>query len=93
MLRYSGPFLFLFSIPVFYYGLGAAGPLLSVALLLAALIGAELLARRGDGPAEKDSIRFRLLVWFYIPLQLIAIICLALRACVLGLVCEPYLRR
>jgi alkane 1-monooxygenase len=74
MLRYSGPFLFLFSIPVFYYGLGAAGPLLSVALLLTALMGAELLARRGDGPAEKDSIGFRFLVWFYIPLQLIAII-------------------
>ena len=32
MLRYCGPFLFLFAIPLFYYGLGAAGPFASVAL-------------------------------------------------------------
>ena len=72
MLRYSGPFLFLFSIPLFYYGLGAAGPFLSVALLLAALVAAEFLAARGDGPQGADGKSFRLLLWLYIPLQLIA---------------------
>ena len=74
MLRYSGPFLFLFSIPVFYYGLGTAAPLLSVAMLLAALTGAEFLAGRGDASPEKSGAGFRLLVWLYIPLQLVAII-------------------
>jgi hypothetical protein len=74
MLRYCGPFLFLFSIPVFYYGLGSAAPLISVALLLAALTGAELLAKRGDSPVEKGGLRFRVLVWLYIPFQLIAIL-------------------
>ncbi|HWY60385.1 MAG TPA: alkane 1-monooxygenase [Rhizomicrobium sp.] len=74
MLRYCGPFLFLFSIPGFYYGLGPAAPLLSVALLLAALVGAEFLSRRGDAPSEADGTGFRVLVWLYIPLQLIAIL-------------------
>jgi alkane 1-monooxygenase len=72
MLRYCGPFLFLGLIPLFYYGIGEGAPLLSVALLLAALTGAELVGQRGDGPPD-GARGFRLLVLLYIPLQLAAI--------------------
>jgi alkane 1-monooxygenase len=72
MLRYCGPFLFLLSIPLFYYGGGAAAPLISVGLLLAAPIGAEAIAPRGDGPAPATDRGFRILVLGYIPLQLAA---------------------
>jgi alkane 1-monooxygenase len=71
MLRFSGPFLFLSLVPVFYYAIGPAAPLLSIALLLLALIGAELLAVRADPDAiPADPRRFRLLVLLYIPLQI-----------------------
>jgi hypothetical protein len=73
MLRYCGPFLFLLSIPLFYYGLGPAAPLFSVVLLLAALTGAEFFAARGDGRQPGGQGNFRLLIWLYIPLQLLAI--------------------
>ena len=74
MLRYCGPFLFLFSIPLFYYALGPTAPLFSVALLLVALTGAEFVAARGDGSEAGMGRNFRLLIWLYIPLQLFAII-------------------
>jgi alkane 1-monooxygenase len=71
MLRFSGPFLFLSLVPVLYYVLGPAAPLLSIALLLLALTGAELLARRGDAvPAMENPRGFRLLVLLYIPAQI-----------------------
>jgi alkane 1-monooxygenase len=73
MLRYCGPFLFLFSIPVFYYTLGPIAPLFTVALLLAALTGAEFFTARGDGRQTGSQENFRLLIWLYIPLQLLAI--------------------
>jgi alkane 1-monooxygenase len=73
MLRYCGPFLFLFSIPFFYYGLGPAAPLFSVALLLLALTGAEFFAPRGDGREAGGEGNFRPLIWLYIPLQLLVI--------------------
>jgi alkane 1-monooxygenase len=72
MLRYCGPFLFLASVPAFYYGLGPAGPFLSVALLLAALTAAELFAPRRDGPTIGDGAGPRILALLYIPLQLAA---------------------
>ncbi len=72
MLRFCGPFLFLGSIPAFYYGLGPAAPLLSVALLLAALTLAEVIAPRTDGPVASDGTAPRLLALIYIPLQLAA---------------------
>jgi len=73
VLRYCGPFLFLFSVPVFYYGLGPAGPFLTVAALLLALMLAEVFSRRGDSPAETGK-GFRLLIWLYIPAQLGALV-------------------
>ena len=48
MLLYGGPFLLLASIPLFFYGLGAAGPFATIAALLALLIGAEFVSPRGD---------------------------------------------
>src|ERR1700733_11687011 len=48
MVLYGGPFLLLASIPAFFYGLGVAGPLVTIALLIAALVGAEFVAPRGD---------------------------------------------
>ena len=71
MLRFSGPFLFLGLVPFLYYLAGPAAPLLSVALLLLALTGAELMAGRGDAPRRAESPRgFRLLVLLYIPAQI-----------------------
>ncbi len=69
-LRFAGPFLFALSIPGFYYGIGPAAPFLTVALLLAALIGAEGLSRRGDAPPAPDGRLFRLLPNLYVPVQL-----------------------
>jgi alkane 1-monooxygenase len=74
MLRYSGPFLFLASVPLLYYYVGPACPFFTVAALLAALIGVEVVSPRGDVAAFVDNPRaYRLLVTFYIPLQLILI--------------------
>src|ERR1700754_2278338 len=47
MVLYGGPILLLASVPAFFYGLGAAGPLATVLLLLLALIGAEFVSPRG----------------------------------------------
>lgn len=74
MLLYVGPFLLLASIPAFYYGLGSAGPLLTVALLLAALIGAELVSPRGHVLRMESRRNFRTLFYVYVPLQLVSIV-------------------
>lgn len=74
MLLYGGPFLLLASIPAFYYGLGSAGPLATIGLLLAALIGAEFISPRGDViRGASDPGRYRALFYVYVPLQLISI--------------------
>ena len=70
-IRFAGPFAFALSIPVLYYLIGPAGPFLTVALLLAALIGAEAISKRGDGPASAPDARlFRLMPNLYVPVQL-----------------------
>jgi alkane 1-monooxygenase len=73
MLRYSGPFLFLASIPVFFYGVGPEGPFATIALLLLALIGFEIFSPRGDVASEEGSRGYRALVFGYIPMQLLLI--------------------
>jgi alkane 1-monooxygenase len=71
VLLYCGPFLYLASIPAFYYGMGGWGPLATVILLLFALIGAEWLSPRGAVPRFKmPPGTFRLLPMLYIPAQL-----------------------
>jgi alkane 1-monooxygenase len=71
VLRYIGPFLFALSIPAFYYGIAPAAPFLTVALLLAALIGAEAVSPRGAVPfAAPDTPTFRFLPNLYVPVQL-----------------------
>ena len=71
MLRFSGPFLFLGLVPVLYYAIGPGAPLLSIMLLLLALIGAELVARRSEGDERpQNPHRFRVLVLLYIPAQI-----------------------
>jgi alkane 1-monooxygenase len=75
MLRYSGPFLFLASIPLLYHYAGPAGPLATVLGLLAVLIGVETVSPRGDVVDFADHPRaFRALVLLYIPLQLALIL-------------------
>jgi len=74
MLLYGGPFLLLASIPAFYYGFGAAGPLATIGLLLAALIGAEFISPRGDViRGASNPGRYRILFYVYVPLQLASI--------------------
>jgi alkane 1-monooxygenase len=74
MLFYAGPFLLLASIPAFYYGLGPAGPLLTIALLLLALIGAEFISPRGDVVrGASNPGHYRALFYVYVPLQLVSI--------------------
>jgi alkane 1-monooxygenase len=75
MLLYGGPFLLLASIPAFYYALGPAGPLLTIGLLLAALIGAEFISPRGDViRGASNPGRYRILFYLYVPLQLASIV-------------------
>ncbi len=75
MIAYSGPFLALASIPLFYSVLGPAGPFVTIALLLLALIGAEAISARGAPPMPQQSPHlFRLLPFAYVPLQLVAIV-------------------
>ena len=75
MLLYGGPFLLLASIPAFFYALGPAGPLLTIGLLLAALIGAEFVGSRGDViRGASNPGRYRILFYIYVPLQLASII-------------------
>ena len=75
MLLYGGPFLLLASIPAFYYAMGPAGPLLTIALLLAVLIGAEFVSPRGD-VIRRASIpgRYRAVFYACVLLQLASII-------------------
>jgi alkane 1-monooxygenase len=75
MLLYGSPFLLLASIPAFYCGLGPAGPLATIGLLLAALIGAEFVSPRGDViRAASESGRYRALFYAYVPLQLVSVV-------------------
>jgi len=69
-IRFAGPFVFTLSIPAFYYGLGPSAPFLTVILLLAALIGAEVLSPRGGGPSLAPLAPFRLLPNLFVPVQL-----------------------
>jgi len=70
-LRYSGPFLFVLSIPLFYDVLGPAAPLLTIVLLLALLIGAEwLMPGARVENARGASSAFRLLPFAYVLVQL-----------------------
>jgi len=89
MILYGGPFLLLASVPAFYYGLGTAGPLVTIVLLLAALIGAEFVAPRGAVPPAQAG-NFRVLFYVYVPLQLVSIgwaTALSTRAGALAFVC------
>lgn len=70
MIRYCGPFLFLASIPFFFYCVGGCSPFATVGLLLAALIGAEWFSPRGGGEAESNLDSSRVLPLLYIPMQL-----------------------
>jgi alkane 1-monooxygenase len=71
MLRYSGPFFILASIPLLYYVVGPIAPLAAIAILLAALIGAEFLSGRGHLQETTGGQNgYRLLPHAYIPLQL-----------------------
>ncbi len=75
MILYAGPFLLLASIPAFFYGLGAPAPLLTVALLLAALVGAEFIAPRGHVlKLGAGRFNFRSLFYVYVPLQLASVV-------------------
>jgi len=68
---YSGPFLFVLSIPLFFYAFGPAAPFLTIALLLALLIGAEwLMPGARVENARGASEAFRLLPFAYVLVQL-----------------------
>ncbi|MEI9990163.1 MAG: alkane 1-monooxygenase [Rhizomicrobium sp.] len=70
-LRFIGPFVFALSIPALYYLAGPPAPFLTVAALLGALIAAEFVSRRGQGPAiARDARLFRVLPNLYVPVQL-----------------------
>jgi alkane 1-monooxygenase len=90
MLLYGGPFLLLASIPAFTYALGPAGSLATVALLLAALVGAEFISPRGDViRGASNPGRYRILFYVYVPLQLASIVWaleMAAHSSVLGVV-------
>jgi alkane 1-monooxygenase len=69
--RYAGPFLFVLSIPLFYYGIGPVAPLLTIALLLLLLIGAERLAPGARVENSRGAeLAFRLVPFVYVPVQL-----------------------
>jgi alkane 1-monooxygenase len=74
MLLYGGPFLLLASIPLLFYGLGAAGPFATIAVLLALLIGAEFVSPRGDVLKTASTRNFRALFYVYVPLQLVSVL-------------------
>jgi alkane 1-monooxygenase len=75
MILYAGPFLLWASIPAFRLVLGPAGPLATIALLLAALMGAEFVAPRGDVlPTKSAPHRYRMLFHVFVPLQLLSIV-------------------
>jgi len=90
MVLYGGPFLLLASIPAFFYGLGAAGPLATIALLLLALIGAEFVSPRGHVIGLQSTMNFRTLFYVYVPLQLASVVWatyLSTQVSALGFVC------
>ena len=69
--RYGWPFLFAVSIPAFATTLGPYGPLLTIALLLLLLVGAEwLLPKRTTGEVRASPAAFRVLPFLYVPVQL-----------------------
>jgi len=69
--RYAGPFLFVLSIPLFYYGIGPVAPLLTIALLLLLLIGAERLAPGARVENSRGAeLAFRLVPFVYVQVQL-----------------------
>jgi alkane 1-monooxygenase len=70
MLRYSSPFLFLAGIPLLYYFSGPFSSLAVVAILLAALIGAEFIPPWRAPDPQLSARGFRLLPLLYVPLQL-----------------------
>jgi alkane 1-monooxygenase len=73
-LRFCGPFAFALSIPVLYLIVSPWAPFLTVAALLGALIAAELVTPRGQGPAPMGGARqFRLLPNLYVPVELAVI--------------------
>ena len=72
-LRFASPFVFALSIPALYYLVGPDAPFLTVAALLFALIGAELIAKREQGP-ELQGPLFRALPNLYVPVQLVVIV-------------------
>jgi len=74
MLVYLRPFVVLGTVPAFSYFAGPAGPLLTVALILLLLMGAEAVSRRGPPPAPGARAMYRLLPVIYVPLQLLAIL-------------------
>lgn len=74
MIRYAGPFGLLASVPLFYSAGGPAATLLTIALLLLCLIGAELVSKRSGSRVSANSDRHRLLPVLYVPLQVAAIV-------------------
>ena len=61
MLRYGGPFAFLASVPLLYYGVAPAAPFITIAALLLALAGSELpfpAATRRCWPISAASARW-----------------------------------
>jgi alkane 1-monooxygenase len=68
-LRFAGPFVFALSIPVFYYFVSPYAPVLAVAALLVALIGAELFSPRG-GAAHAAETSQQWLPVLFVPVQL-----------------------
>ncbi|MBV8801183.1 MAG: alkane 1-monooxygenase [Alphaproteobacteria bacterium] len=70
VLRYSGPFWFLASIPLLH-AWSDGGPLLTPATLLCTLLVAEYIPH--NSVAEPPSSSYRLLPIFYIPCQLLVI--------------------
>lgn len=91
MLLYGGPFLLLASIPAFYYALGPAGPLLTIGLLLAALIGAEFISPRGDViPSALSRGYYRTLFYVCVLVQLGSIswvVAVSTQTTMLGIAC------
>ena len=70
VLRYSGPFWFLASIPLLYI-VADAGPFLTPAAILFALLFAERIEWKGS--VYEESPAFRLLPIIYIPCQVLVI--------------------
>ena len=73
--RYGGPFLFALSIPILDGVVGPLGPIITVAILLLLLVGAEwLLPGKETGAVRGEPAAFRLLPFFYVPVQLAVIV-------------------